>query len=95
MTGLASTVASGLPGATSPPSTPSAVRSEEYVIIRLGPWPVPLTDQQRGCLDRLIARARIRQLPFLSILDDQRRECVAFVVEPLPTVAVVATGVTP
>lgn len=92
MTGLASTVVPGSPGAA---PVPPAVAPDGYALIRVGPWPVPLTDRQRACLDRMIARARTRRLPFLSIIDDQRRECVAFVVEPLPDVAVVATGVTP
>lgn len=63
------------------------------VILRVGPWTLPMTDQQLQCMDRMIARARARALPFCSIVDDERRECVAWVVEPVPAVAVVATGV--
>lgn len=66
-----------------------------FVILRVGPWALPMTDQQLRCMDRLIARARDRQLPFVSIQDDNRRECVAFVVEPIHHVAVLATGVAP
>lgn len=82
--------------APSPSEAPPLARPEvpqACAIVRLGPWRTPLTDQQRACVDRLIARARARQLPFLSIVDDQRRECVVWVVEPLPSVAPVATGV--
>lgn len=54
------------------------------VWFKVGPWPLPMTDQQRQTMDRLIARARARGLPFCSITDDARRECCAWVVEPLP-----------
>lgn len=63
------------------------------VVLRVGPWSLPMQDQQLACMDRMIARARARGLPFCSIVDDTRRECVAWVVEPLSAVAVVATGV--
>ncbi len=70
---------------------PDAPRAA-LVTFKVGPWPLPMNDQQRQCMDRLIARARARGLPFLSIQDDARREVVAWVVEPLPNVALVATG---
>lgn len=77
------------PGAEAPAPVPT---TGDYVLVRLGPWPVPMNDRQLRMMDAHIARARARQLPFCSILDETRRECVAFIVEPLPHVVLTATG---
>lgn len=65
-----------------------------HAMLRVGPWPMPMTDQQLQMMDRMIARARSRALPFLSVVDDGAQLCVAFVVEPLPNVSIVAVPAT-
>jgi len=64
---------------TAPPS-PEGTRG--WVIIRVGPWAMPLTEQQRTYLDRIVARARERRIPTCSIVDDVRKECVVWTMEP-------------
>lgn len=66
-------------GTTSPPAPEG---SRGWVIIRVGPWAMPLNDQQRTYLDRIIARARERRIPAVSIVDDVRKECVVWTMEP-------------
>lgn len=61
-----------------------------HATLQVGPWPMPMSDRQRQMMDRMIARARARGLPFLSIVDDVAKVCVAFVIEPFPPASPVA-----
>lgn len=73
--------APSIPAAPTPaPPAPEGTRG--WVIIRVGPWAMPLTDQQRTYLDRIVARARERRIPACSIVDDVRKECVVWTMEP-------------